>query len=189
MIRQSCLFLRNYLEAAQTVNVHYLRHVPSTLLSTQNWGFDPSNSPHLEAHVRRTERSPTTKHNHSLPSCPWTKIRTSSQPNSRARARSRSSRFLNQSSNRHAGLLYLFLPLPLTSFQDVATPLVPRATPFNMQHTTNYTPPTNRFYHTRRSRYASTAPPPAVQHYATKSWGQYCVWVWLTTVPTAVPRR
>jgi len=100
---------------------------------------------------------------------PEPKIRTSSQPNSRARARSRSSRFLNQSSNRHAGLLYLFLPLPLTSFQDVATPLVPRATPFNMQHTTNYTPPTNRFYHTRRSRYASTAPPPAVQHYATKS--------------------
>ena len=28
MIRQSTLFLRNYLEAAQTVNVHYLRHVP-----------------------------------------------------------------------------------------------------------------------------------------------------------------
>ena len=32
MIRQSTLFLRNYLEAAQTVHAHYLQHVPSRML-------------------------------------------------------------------------------------------------------------------------------------------------------------
>ena len=36
MIRQNTLFLLNYLEAAQTVDVHYLRHVPSTCTRSPN---------------------------------------------------------------------------------------------------------------------------------------------------------
>ena len=44
MIRQSTLFLLNYLEAAQTVNLHCLRHVPNT-----SFGHNPDQSEEVPA--------------------------------------------------------------------------------------------------------------------------------------------